>query len=613
MKKLLSIITGLALCASLHAQEREIQTTPYSRQLLTNANGAQLQSFFGVTTTPFLRPTQIIFEGDSITAGIGSTPYDKLLTNLYALNQLTSFRALAVAGSTLDTPGWQAGNDCWDRYTASVINTKPGTGTDSIFAVMIGINTLVNLSYNPTNFFLSLSNYWYGASTNGHKVLAITILPSGYCAGTNELNRRWINAQILSCPLPTWVFNSETALNDPASEDFSDTLHPSDRGNKKLAMALYQTITGPANTRPIIPAAPLGWQRLAGLTPVDDVSFASLAAGPLVASNGNPVANVVVAAPPSSTTPTYLSLDNPTAASADPLGLNTKISLAGARSGANRYGTYWGQAYTNGLQKMYMGYQWGSVAAPNYDPPFLTVDMNGNMGIYNAGPSWPLDIVGDTWHAVRISSVGATNPTLLRLEPSASTGDPLSLLAAVTMAGSKSGVNRYEMYFGVAFTNAVQRGYLGYRWGVPTNAMAYSTPAVTWTTDGNVGINNALPSAPLDVVGAAKFSSTLSAASFIGSGATLTNKVNTQAADYAITPSDGIILLAGAHAATLPGATTNAGKEFVVLCSSSGTNKISTVSSQTVNGQAGGYTNTAQYKYVRLVSDGANWWITGNN
>lgn len=88
----------------------------------------------------------------------------------------------------------------------------------------------------------------------------------------------------------------------------------------------------------------------------------------------------------------------------------------------------------------------------------------------------------------------------------------------------------------------------------------------------------------------------------------LTNKVRSVSADTAVAATDTIMLMTGAHTATLPTAVGIPGKAYTIICSSAGTNKIGTTSAQTISGFAL-WTNSAVNKFVTVVSDNANWWV----
>lgn len=86
-----------------------------------------------------------------------------------------------------------------------------------------------------------------------------------------------------------------------------------------------------------------------------------------------------------------------------------------------------------------------------------------------------------------------------------------------------------------------------------------------------------------------------------------------QSATYAIKTSDYLInCTSGTFTATLPTAVGCTGKNYIIKNSGTGAITVATTSSQTIDGSTT-YSLGSQYKYVQVVSDGANWIITGNN
>lgn len=63
---------------------------------------------------------------------------------------------------------------------------------------------------------------------------------------------------------------------------------------------------------------------------------------------------------------------------------------------------------------------------------------------------------------------------------------------------------------------------------------------------------------------------------------------------------------------TLPTAVSITGREYTIKLTASGTGTVATTSSQTIDGSTT-YSLSAQYKYVTVKSDGANWIVIGNN
>ncbi len=86
---------------------------------------------------------------------------------------------------------------------------------------------------------------------------------------------------------------------------------------------------------------------------------------------------------------------------------------------------------------------------------------------------------------------------------------------------------------------------------------------------------------------------------------------------YTATATDHTILASsasGAYTVTLPSAAALSGREYVIKKTDSSANTVTvgTTSSQTIDGLTT-YALSAQYKYVRVQSDGSNWFIIGNN
>ncbi|HSX42833.1 MAG TPA: polysaccharide deacetylase family protein [Candidatus Saccharimonadales bacterium] len=91
----------------------------------------------------------------------------------------------------------------------------------------------------------------------------------------------------------------------------------------------------------------------------------------------------------------------------------------------------------------------------------------------------------------------------------------------------------------------------------------------------------------------------------------------TKTSAYAVTAADSTIAanaVAGAFTVTLPTAVGIAGRIHTIKRTNSGTNAITvgTTSGQTIDGAAT-YVLAAQYKYLVVQSDGANWMVIGNN
>lgn len=96
---------------------------------------------------------------------------------------------------------------------------------------------------------------------------------------------------------------------------------------------------------------------------------------------------------------------------------------------------------------------------------------------------------------------------------------------------------------------------------------------------------------------------------------TLKSPVTKKVANYSITENDTVLLGdagGGAFSFTLPSASTSEGREFTIKKVDSSINPITitTTSSQTIDGNPN-FQLSGRWDYVKLLSDGANWLITG--
>jgi hypothetical protein len=95
------------------------------------------------------------------------------------------------------------------------------------------------------------------------------------------------------------------------------------------------------------------------------------------------------------------------------------------------------------------------------------------------------------------------------------------------------------------------------------------------------------------------------------------SNIVTKTASYTALISDEIITgdaTTSGFTITLPTAVGKTGQTFTIKRINSGSNNVTvgTTSSQTIDGSTT-YVLSAQYKYVKVVSDGTNWIIVGNN
>jgi hypothetical protein len=121
-----------------------------------------------------------------------------------------------------------------------------------------------------------------------------------------------------------------------------------------------------------------------------------------------------------------------------------------------------------------------------------------------------------------------------------------------------------------------------------------TTPPSTNTT-GNIGLLITTPTSNLDVRGSVAFNYT------------------TTAVDYTALFTDNLIeVTATGKTITLPTAVGCQGREYIIKLTASGSGTVATTSSQNIDASTT-YSLSAQYKYVSVKSNNANWLIVANN
>jgi hypothetical protein len=89
--------------------------------------------------------------------------------------------------------------------------------------------------------------------------------------------------------------------------------------------------------------------------------------------------------------------------------------------------------------------------------------------------------------------------------------------------------------------------------------------------------------------------------------------ITAKTTSYTLTDADYTIeVTATGQTMTLPSAIGVSGREYMIKLTASGTGTVATTSSQTIDGSST-YSLSAQYKYVKVKSNGVNWLIIGNN
>lgn len=131
------------------------------------------------------------------------------------------------------------------------------------------------------------------------------------------------------------------------------------------------------------------------------------------------------------------------------------------------------------------------------------------------------------------------------------------------------------------------------------SAVSYSFPysALRFQVKGNglVAVGSQTPTSTLHVNGSF-------ATALLATATSLTATVN----------NSTIVVTATGQTITLPTAVGILGRQYTIKLSASGSSTVATTSSQTIDGSTT-YSLSAQYKYVTVQSDNANWHIIANN
>lgn len=134
----------------------------------------------------------------------------------------------------------------------------------------------------------------------------------------------------------------------------------------------------------------------------------------------------------------------------------------------------------------------------------------------------------------------------------------------------------------------------GILYGSGTSPISSNSTFVRHNTTGYIGINSSAPNSWLYVNGS------------------FATALTTKSTSYTPGASDNVILANSSNPITLPTAASITGRVYTIKNIYNGAVTINTTSSQTIDG-ASSYSLSAQYKYVTVISNGANWFIIANN
>lgn len=168
-------------------------------------------------------------------------------------------------------------------------------------------------------------------------------------------------------------------------------------------------------------------------------------------------------------------------------------------------------------------------------------------------------------------------------------GGVLSVRGNALRFGSTATDNAHRIEYNGTVDGLQYVGFNGHRW------LIASSERMRLTNTPNLGVGTASPH------------------STIHSNGSLAAAIVPKTAAYTVTASDFLInCTSGTYNVTLPTAASIAGRIYVIKNSGTGAITVATTSSQTIDGSTT-YSLGTQYKYVVVMSDGANWVIMGNN
>jgi hypothetical protein len=189
----------------------------------------------------------------------------------------------------------------------------------------------------------------------------------------------------------------------------------------------------------------------------------------------------------------------------------------------------------------------------------MFIDTNGNVGIGTKAPPSPLSV----------TSGSAPLPTVLGLPTLAKFGSPAGTIPWALKQNANASTTPTLMWFETADGNLGAIGAGGSKvfelGGLSGNALALDAdgaPKMFISTAGNVGIGTSTPAEKVDVAGNIKASGSLSATSFSGDGAGLTNltaaNISSGTANISITGNAATaVIAASATSATTAGTAAN--------------------------------------------------------
>lgn len=236
----------------------QLQTTAFTRTLLTASDAGAARSTLNVTGFPIEPGSNIVFEGHSIVQDADIIMgEDGFPVQFMALEPIAS---LGLTKYNVSNPGDTIA-DIISQYTAEVYPKRPAanSGTPCWLVVMIGTNDLN--SSDIAGDCDDLEAYLATARTDGFTVVLATCLNT-YQTGENGVqadNLRTLNAWARTTTAKDYLWEVNGVLpNAFDTEFFYDGVHPTEAGNGELAKSLLASIRNGISTGlPVLGSDPI--------------------------------------------------------------------------------------------------------------------------------------------------------------------------------------------------------------------------------------------------------------------------------------------------------------------------------------------------------------------
>ena len=252
----------------------------------------------------------------------------------------------------------------------------------------------------------------------------------------------------------------------------------------------------------------------------------------------------------------------------------------------------------------------------------MTILSGGNVGIGTTNPVGPFEVRSSTTLPAGSPSMylrGNNNTERFEVEgidpaiqgkqhggtiesPTATTAEMGLLRVHGLGRGDTNGILAAGMrfYSESTWTNSSAPTYINF-YTTPPSSIAM-TERMRINSSGNVGIGTSNPTSMLQIAGAI-------------ATAYVSKTAGTDGSPYAIAATDSVIAVnanSSAFTVTLPTATTTAGRQYTIKKIDSTNNlvTVATTGGQTIDGVTT-YTIGKQWRFITVVSDGANWGIIG--